>query len=185
MKREQMNNNSIFQNSITGRLCRTVSTYWRNSLFFNTFSSMGNWFHDVSQNSRFIQWLTNSSCGISTWFQNSFLVTACIPFIFNFAETCMKRVKNVFNNSITEQVLLKLRRDLKENGISCIFSFFFSFIVVFVGCTLFFGVGFSRQAVYLLFGVIVATFILSFIHVSPRIVIQESKVWQWINQIFQ
>jgi hypothetical protein len=179
-----MNKTSFFQESYTVRFFQTVSNYWIHSKIRQYGCSLTQVIGQYSQTSLFMQWMQNDRCFLTPLFRKSYLIHCFRSWIFKVLAFFVKCISKCFHASMTQFALQTLKRDLIENGIACLYSFLFAFTVLWTLLTLFFGEGLSRYSVLILFSFVILSFSLSYIRIQPKTLLRESKIWQWLTEIW-
>ncbi|MDD4028110.1 MAG: hypothetical protein PHI40_02875 [Caldisericia bacterium] len=180
-----MNKTKLLHESFVFQFVHVWSQYWvasKTKYYGNAF------FHTTKvfcQHSSIVQWMQTGQCCVTPLFRKSYCIELSRRCIFKSLERIVQRIQKTTNNSMVAHCLGVLHRDLEENGVSCICSFLFSFTVLWTLFTLFFGEGFSRTTLLVLFSSVIFFFTLSYIRIKPSILLQESKLWQWIKEIAQ
>ncbi len=180
-----MNRYSILRESLVVQFVQTWMQYWAESKTRQVANAFIHTFKGFLRHSIVVQWLYSDQCFATALFRKSTLLLFLQRGIFQLLSRLTQGIQNLFNHSMIVYSLSVLRRDLEENGVSCLCSFLFSFTVLWTLLTLFFGEGFSRTTLLLLFSTVIFFFTFSYIRVKPSVLLQESKIWQWIREIVQ
>jgi hypothetical protein len=180
-----MNRHNILRESFVYQFVQTWGQYWAESITRQYTDAFIHTSKVILRHSIVVQWFYSDQCFATTLFRKSTFLLFTQRGFFECLSRLTQGIQNLFVDSIIAHSLGVLHRDLEENGVSCICSFLFSYTVLWTLLTLFFGEGFSRTTLLVLFSSVIFFFTFSYIRVKPSVLLHESKIWQWIKEITQ
>lgn len=171
--------NAAYSNSWIGKLFQIINRWWISSQVFKIGSGILNTSRSVFIRSWIFSYFQSNQLGISREIRKSYIIQNLTLRIFILFGWLNKLLKSLFTNSLTDKILVSVKKDIRVNPVRYFSSFFFSGFVIWVILMLLFGSGFSRPEMAIILMGAFLTWFLSLLEINTLKAVYDSRLLQW------
>jgi len=121
---------------------------------------------------------------LDRFFDDSFVITLGRNVFFGAMKIKTNFSKNLLKDSLIEDSLSSIRRDLSTNFLKYISFFFLCWIMIYVILELIFGAGFTKFKMLFYIFLVIILFVFTKIEVSTEKILKNSIILKWIKELF-